>query len=184
MSRKAKIIIRIICLIILAIAIVLLVKHYNKVQEQREHEKLMQQSIEEISYINKNSDMYGLKLMASPLEDFDAWGPNLLKNGKKTVGSYYCWEFNGKYCINEVAIESWGGNVLGLHVGETYDKAMELMKERGYILKKEYEGRGENTRYVYKKAYVKIVFEVTPDNEIIEIFTKIYDPYNTQMWIA
>lgn len=184
MSKKVKIIISIVCLTVSAITIVLLVKHYNKVQEQKKYEELMKQSIEEINYINKNSDMYGLKLMALPPKNFNGTTSNAIWNGEIMVGTYYCWEFNGKYCINEVSIESWGGNVLGIHVGETYDKAIELMKERGYALYKEREGRGENIRYAYEKDYVTIVFEVTPDNEIVEIFVNIWDPYNTQMWIA
>ena len=186
MSKKKKtiigVIIAIICLITIPITVVFSVKSINKYVEQRKHERLLKETMAEVTYINENSDFCGIELMDSPPKNFERWETNTIWNEKNRVGSYYCWEFNRKYCINEITIESCSGNVLGMYVGENYDKAIELMTERNYVLNSEKEESDNNTRYLYKKAYVKIVFEVTPENDIAEIFVNIWDPYNMEQY--
>ena len=173
MSRKAKIIIRIVCLIVLAITIVLLVKHYNKVQEQREHEKLMQQSIEEINYINRNSDMYGLKLLT---RSAFVQGKRII-NGQKRVGNYNSQLFNEEMRITHICIESSGGNILGMKVGDQYDKTSTFLESEGYILCDEGEGvPSDRKKYIFEKAYVTVGIQVFPDNVIECIWVAISDP--------
>lgn len=189
-----KIIIAIIGFLVLGIIVGLLVKYCIDLKEKREqeeeHKRLMEESIQEINYINENSNFIEIELMGQPTENFDRQFYGFYYSEGNYMGGYYCWQFNGKYCINEISIHDEGANLLGITLGDSYDKAIEVMNDREYTFTEKYEDEhilsdwdGEGTAYKYKKAYVTIIFTVSDDNIIREIFIKIWDPYNTQ-WIG
>ncbi len=177
-----------ILIVILVIILGLLIKYGIEEKQQRDaekqHERLMEESLEEISYINKNSNFAKIELMGEPLDDylyynyFGAFG-----NGKLIVGGYYCSEFNGKYCITDISLDTRYIDLLGISLKDSYDKAVDVMEERGYTCvgqqEESYKG-GYGIGYVYKKAYITILLTVSEDNVIEDIYIAIMDPYNKE----
>lgn len=182
MSKRQKIAIGIISVIVLAIITGVVIeycielKHQN--EQQMEHQRLMEESIQEIHYINENSYFGEIELMGEPLENYMSGEYNYYK----PIGEYLCWKFNNEeITINLIEIYYDTGNFLGITVGDSYDKAIKMMEDRGYSFKGQqedyilYEGRG--TAYVYKKAYVAIAFTTDDSNTIRNIAIQIRNPY-------
>ena len=176
-KKKTIIFICIACMVILVIAALLLIKHYNDLKEEKEleaeHQRLMEEAVEEIEYINSNSDLFGFKMLENSAFVQGEW----ILDGGEYVGSYCSSKFEGRTRITQLGIESSGGNILGIHTGDMYEIAENTMKERDYILFDEGKGYPSNTtRYIYKKGYVSIVFDVFPDNTIESLSVGVSDP--------
>lgn len=177
-----------ILIVILVIILGLLIKHSVEEKQRREaeieHQRLLEESLEEIQHINENSDFAEIELMGEPLDDYlyyRYYGP--FDNGKLIVGGYYCSEFNGKYCITDISLDTRYIDLLGISLEDSYDKAIGVMEERGYTCVRQqeesYKG-GYGIEYVYKKAYITILLTVSEDNVIEDIYIVILDPYNKE----
>ena len=181
MSKRQKIAIGIISVIVLAIITGVVIeycielKHQN--EQQMEHQRLMEESIQEIHYINENSYFGEIELMGEPLEDYIPGDHHYCK----PVGEYLCWKFNNEeITINLIEIYYDKGNCLGITVGDSYDKAIKMMEDRGYSFEGQQDcilDEGIGTAYVYKKAYVTIAFATYNSNTIRKIAIQIRNPY-------
>lgn len=174
--RKKRIFVGILVISIFILSVVIVLVFKNSI-EKRKHQRLMEETIQEIERINNNSYFWGMKLLDLPPKDYKNSIGNDIYIEEEKAGYYNCWEFNNMFCISQITLYDSNGNLLGMHSGDSYEDVCKILSEEGYVLCDKRDGwLSDSDRFLYEKAYVTIGMDVSAGNIVKCIWVAVDDP--------
>lgn len=166
MGKKAKVfLISVVCIVACLVVMIVIKPYIQKKQWEIQYQKMLQA----VDELNANSYLYGVGLLREPPKDHNRNGINIFPGTEND--SYSCKQYYDIYGVFAISIWSKGAHVFGIHVGDSYEESVAVLKDRGYkwqeVPPSTAEDDGKSFKYV--KDHAAIWLRVSSENsDVIE----------------